>query len=241
MPTCRTKATEDNSTNYNDVRTVHRKLKPGTLKTYINLEEERNCRIKALKKSKSRVMNKLKQLAVKLEREQTYEPLDTLFLIRKKGSKIIKSYGYGELKSRFMEGLPLTDEVPYGKRRKKPAMPVVQKDAVIELLTPGKDNFSFGVGSGRTLAEQQKSQLENLQIAINSPDVNVQVLHESPSPHQPQQIEPPQQIEQQQTQQIEPQQTQQIEPQQHEHDEQHLAQQRKTARKRLYEESFKQR
>ncbi|VDI20210.1 Hypothetical predicted protein [Mytilus galloprovincialis] len=186
-------------------------------------------------------MNKLKQLAVKLEREQTYEPLDTLFLIRKKGSKIIKSYGYGELKSRFMEGLPLTDEVPYGKRRKKPAMPVVQKDAVIELLTPGKDNFSFGVGSGRTLAEQQKSQLENLQIAINSPDVNVQVLHESPSPHQPQQIEPPQQIEQQQTQQIEPQQTQQIEPQQHEHDEQHLAQQRKTARKRLYEESFKQR
>ena len=68
-----------------------------------------------------------------------------------------------------------------------------------------------------------------------------QVLHESPSPHQPQQIEPPQQIEQQQTQQIEPQQTQQIEPQQHEHDEQHLAQQRKTARKRLYEESFKQR
>ncbi|CAG2195449.1 unnamed protein product [Mytilus edulis] len=42
--------TEDNSTN--DVRTVHRKLKPGTLKTYTNLEEERNCKIKALKKSK---------------------------------------------------------------------------------------------------------------------------------------------------------------------------------------------
>ena len=164
-------ATEDNSTN--DVRTVHRKLKPDTLKTYTNLEEERNCKIKALKKSKSRVMNKLKQLAVKLEREQTYEHLDTLFLIRKKGSTIIQSYGYGELKSRFMEGLPLTDEVPYGKRRKKPAMPVVQKDVVIELLTPGKDNFSFGVGSGRTLAEQQKKHLENLQIAINSPDVNV--------------------------------------------------------------------
>ncbi|VDI50411.1 Hypothetical predicted protein [Mytilus galloprovincialis] len=80
-------------------------------------------------------------------------------------------------KSRFMESLPA--DLPYGKRRKKPPIPVVQKNAAIELLTPGKDNFSFGVRSGRTLAEQQQRRYDNFQIAINSPDVNGQVLHES--------------------------------------------------------------
>ncbi|CAC5378068.1 unnamed protein product [Mytilus coruscus] len=83
-------ATEENNTR--NVRIVnHRKLKPGTLKKYVYLEEEKSCKMKALQKSKSRVMNKLRQLAVKLEKEHIYEPLDTPFLIRKKVSTIIKS------------------------------------------------------------------------------------------------------------------------------------------------------
>ncbi|VDI57538.1 Hypothetical predicted protein [Mytilus galloprovincialis] len=58
-----------------------------------------------------------------------------------------------EVYGRKTSGIAIDRRLTIWQRRK---MPVVLKDAAIELLPPGKDNFGFGVVSGRTLAEQQK-------------------------------------------------------------------------------------
>ncbi|XP_063419316.1 protein IWS1 homolog A-like isoform X3 [Mytilus trossulus] len=118
-------------------------------------------------------MTQLKKMAIKLEQEQVYEPVDTLFIVRKRGSLLYRCFGYGELCERFIKGEPLTDYPPYMNRKQK-VMPEVEKDEKIEFLTPEKDLFNFGRGSGRTLAEIQKDSLDNLPVKIIPAEVNVE-------------------------------------------------------------------
>ncbi|CAC5407079.1 KCTD1_15 [Mytilus coruscus] len=148
-------------------------LKPGEKRKYDNKYQERNCIINALQKSKSRIVKNLKKFATKLQKEQIDEPVDPLFLIRRKGSTIIKAFGYGEMIERFTECSPITDTPPYSHRRKLPTMPEVTPDQEVILLTPEKDTFNFGVGSGRNLAKEQKEILDQMQINVTSADVNV--------------------------------------------------------------------
>ncbi|XP_063439514.1 uncharacterized protein LOC134720889 [Mytilus trossulus] len=74
---------------------------------------------------------------------------------------------------RFSEGLPITDKLPYSHRKKLPTMPEVTPDQEVILLTPEKDPFNFGVGSGRNLAREQKEMLEQMEINVTPADVNV--------------------------------------------------------------------
>ncbi|CAG2216965.1 unnamed protein product [Mytilus edulis] len=131
--------------------------------------------INALNASKSRIMLKLKKFAMKLEKEQVYEPVDTLFIIRKRGTHVYRCFGYGELGERFINGEVLTDYPPYANRKEQ-SMPEVEKDTKVKFLTPGKDPFSFSRGSGKTLAERQKDKLDNLPIRITPDEVNVRIV-----------------------------------------------------------------
>lgn len=97
-------------------KSVHSRHKPGVLKTYNNNLEKLNCKISALNASKSRIMTQLKKMAIKLEQEQVYEPVGTLFIVRKRGSLLYRCFGYGELCERFIKGEPLTDYPPYMNR-----------------------------------------------------------------------------------------------------------------------------
>ncbi|VDH92824.1 Hypothetical predicted protein [Mytilus galloprovincialis] len=79
----------------------------------------------------------------------------------------------GEMMKRFFKGIPITDTPPYSHRRKLPTMPELTPDQEVILLTPEKDTFNFGVGSGRNLAREQKEMLEQMEINVTPADVNV--------------------------------------------------------------------
>ncbi|CAG2247119.1 unnamed protein product [Mytilus edulis] len=71
---------------------------------------------------------------------------------------------------RFFKGIPITDTPPYSHRRKLPTMPELTPDQEVILLTPEKDTFNFGVGSGRNLAREQKEMLEQMEINVTPAD-----------------------------------------------------------------------
>ncbi|VDI47398.1 Hypothetical predicted protein [Mytilus galloprovincialis] len=53
-------------------------------------------------------------------------------------------------------------------------MPVIKKDKVASFLTPGKGAYSFAQGSGQSISEAQRKQLENIHIAVNEDDISIE-------------------------------------------------------------------
>ncbi|VDI47397.1 Hypothetical predicted protein [Mytilus galloprovincialis] len=152
----------------------YKKKKPGVKVSYIDKSDERKHKRTALAAAKSRAGSKLKQIALKLEKEQIFDPVDTLFIISRRGSDHIqKCFGYGSLYNKFIKGDKLTAYPPF-ENRIKPTMPVIKKDKVASFLTPGKGAYSFAQGSGQSISEAQRKQLENIHIAVNEDDISIE-------------------------------------------------------------------
>ncbi|CAG2219831.1 unnamed protein product [Mytilus edulis] len=152
----------------------YKKKKPGVKVGYIDKSDERKHKRTALAAAKSRAGSKLKQIALKLEKEQIFDPVDTLFIISRRGSDHIqKCFGYGSLYNKFIKGDKLTAYPPF-ENRIKPTMPVIKMDKVASFLTPGKGAYSFAQGSGQSISEAQRKQLENIHIAVNEDDISIE-------------------------------------------------------------------
>ncbi|CAC5376463.1 unnamed protein product [Mytilus coruscus] len=115
----------------------------------------------------------LKKRKFILKKRLVIELLDDEAVESEVGGTVIKAFGYGEMRGRLIKGRPITDAPPYSHRRKLPTMPEVTPDQEVILLTPEKDTFNFGVGSGRTLAKEQKEILDQMLINVTPADVNV--------------------------------------------------------------------
>lgn len=160
----------------------HTKLLPGKRKKYKNKGEQVQCSIMAEQKARSRLAIHFKKLAIKIEKEHTNVELDTLFLFRPRvkkdvpsqGTRYYTAFGYGEVFDNFLAGVPLSDGPPPMRAQRTQQLPTIkssQKKGKVELLTPEKDIFMFGVGSGRTMAEEQKRRMENLEVSLTSPQI----------------------------------------------------------------------
>lgn len=150
----------------------YKKKKPGVKVKYTDKTDERQHKRTALAAAKSRAVAKLKQIAQKLEREQIFDPVNTLFIISRRGSEHIqKCYGYGSLYKKFIKGDKLTTYPPF-ESRVKPIMPVIKKDKVTSFLTPGKGAYSFAQGNGQSISETQRKNLETIQITVNEDDIH---------------------------------------------------------------------
>lgn len=101
-------------------------------------------------------MLKLKKFAFKFEKKPFYKPLDTLFIMRKRGTLLYRCYGYGELRERFVDGEPLTGYPPYAKRKEQ-VVPEVEKDTKIKCLIPEKDPSVSVEVVGRPLLKDKKT------------------------------------------------------------------------------------
>ncbi|XP_071138679.1 uncharacterized protein PF3D7_1120000-like [Mytilus edulis] len=134
----------------------------------ITLRPPKELLITALNASTFRIMLKLKTFAKKLEKEHVYEPVDTLFIIRKRGTHLYRCFGYGELRERFIDDEVLTDYSP-NANTKEQSMPGVEKDTKVVFNTR-ENPFSSSRGSGKTLAERQKDKLDNMPIRITLDD-----------------------------------------------------------------------
>ncbi|CAG2207609.1 unnamed protein product [Mytilus edulis] len=113
----------------------YKKKKPGVKVSYIDKSDERKHKRTALAAAKSRAGSKLKQIALKLEKEQIFDP-------------------------------------------NKANNASYKKDKVASFLTPGKGAYSFAQGSGQSISEAQRKQLENIHIAVNEDDISIEQPNE---------------------------------------------------------------
>ena len=58
-----------------------------------------------------------RQFAHKLEFEQVYDPVETLFLVKRRASQNIVAFGFGDLRERFERGEALTTGPPKVKEK----------------------------------------------------------------------------------------------------------------------------
>ena len=109
-------------------------------------------------------MNQLGKLSTRLKAAQVIEHCSFLFVVHENTNRY-KFYGYRDLGTKFISGQPLSS--PH-KNKKNKYFKVVEEEATerpIELLTADKYSFPLGQGSGKSLAEKQKDELDNLTVS----------------------------------------------------------------------------
>ena len=126
-----------------------------------DMERERqNLRMK-----KSRIIKGLGSLSMRLKRAQSMEPCSFLFLVKEEKTGRLKFYGHGPLLTKFMNGEALSEKNP--AKRKNRYHKLVEAQATetsVELLTPNKYGFPLGPGSGKSIAEKQREELDSLTV-----------------------------------------------------------------------------
>ncbi|MES9901173.1 MAG: hypothetical protein ABW168_00655 [Sedimenticola sp.] len=138
-------------------------------------EEERKNRRQALRMKKSRAINALIKLTDKLKLEQVLEPVETLFVIKEKATNRFKYCGDGELLDNFMKGKPLTSSLPARKNRYSSLVASKSTEKVVEPLTPQQYRYTCGVGSRKSLSEEQRDALNNANVISTGASVAFQV------------------------------------------------------------------
>ncbi|XP_071151637.1 uncharacterized protein [Mytilus edulis] len=143
---------------------IKKKLKPGVVKKVKTKTEATGLRVKALRSSKCRIINKIKKSMKKLHKEQVYEPVEGLVVLFDVKRKIYKYFGSGDLVTRFEEGQALATGHDLRISKKSRNFTNISKDPVEKDLyfTPNKYKLPF-LG-GKDLAFQQKKLLDTLAI-----------------------------------------------------------------------------
>ena len=117
-----------------------------------------------LRMKKSRIIKGLGSLSKRLKEAQAMEPCSFIFLVKEECTGRFKFYGHGSLLTKFMNGEALSEKPEKRKNRYHKLVEPQVTETSVELLTPNKYGFPLGPGSGKSIAEKQREELDSLTV-----------------------------------------------------------------------------
>ena len=117
-----------------------------------------------IRMKKSRIIKGLGSLSKRLKEAQAMEPCSFIFLVKEECTWRFKFYGHGSLLTKFMNGEALSETPEKRKNRYHKLVEPQVTETSAELLTPNKYGFPLGPGSGKSIAEKQREELDSLTV-----------------------------------------------------------------------------